>query len=169
MLLSRFVHFVKLIREPMPNIGAILKQEISRLARREIGGQVKATRKAVAQSRHAIAALKRQVAALERQVALLERRALDSVSAVPKGPAASVRFVARGLRAQRNRLGLSAADYGKLVGVSAQSIYNWEQQHAKPRAGQLAAIAGLRSIGKREARTQLERLTARTRQKARKN
>jgi hypothetical protein len=38
-----------------------------------------------------------------------------------------VRFVADGLKSQRSRLGLSAADYGRLVGVSAQSVYNWNK------------------------------------------
>jgi len=65
------------------------------------------------------------------------------------------RFVAKGLRSQRARLGLSADEYAKLVGVSAQSIYNWEHGHATPRPAQVAAIARLRSIGKREARAQL--------------
>jgi DNA-binding XRE family transcriptional regulator len=144
----------------MPNIGALLKQEISRLSRREISGQVKATKKASAQYRRHIAALKRQVATLERQMALLQRRVLGTPPAAPNGSSNKVRFVAKGLKSHRDRLGLSAADYGRLVGVSAQSVYNWEQGHASPRSEQLKVIAALRGIGKREAQGRLEQLGA---------
>ena len=150
----------------MANIGTMLKQEISRLARREIRGQVQAVKKASVQYRRHIAALRRQVAALERQVAGFLRRTLPRPSAATNGPTPSkIHFVPTGLRAQRGRLGLSAADYGRLAGVSAQSIYNWEQGHAKPRAEQLAALAALRPIGKREARARLNALDARATKK----
>ena len=61
---------------------------------------------------------------------------------------------------QRERLGLSAEDFGKLLGVSAQSIYNWEHEKARPRAEQLAKVAALRGIGKREAKARLDQLGA---------
>ena len=60
----------------MPNIGALLKQEITRLSRREIRSQVQATKKASSQYRRHIAALKRDVAVLQRQMAVLQRRVL---------------------------------------------------------------------------------------------
>lgn len=153
----------------MANIGTVLREEISRLARREIRGQVRAIKKASTQYRRHIAALKRQVATLEGQVAAFLRRTVERPSAAKSSPTtAKVRFVAKGLRARRGRLDLSAADYGKLVGVSAQSIYNWEQGHAKPRTEQLAALAALRSIGKREARARLNALDGKTVKKQRK-
>jgi len=99
----------------MPNIGALLKQEITRLSRREIRGQVQATKKVSAQYRRYIAALKRQAAALARQMALVQHRVLGTPRVVPTGSTKrTVRFVAEGLKPQRHRLGLSAADYGKV-------------------------------------------------------
>jgi DNA-binding transcriptional regulator YiaG len=154
----------------MPNIGALLKQEITRLSRREISGQLQATKKASAQYRRHIAVLKRQVATLERQMALLQRRLLGTPPAAPTSSTTQkVRFVAKGLRSQRNRLGLSAADYGRLVGVSAQSVYNWEQGHAGPRSEQLKMVAALRGIGKREAQERLEQLSAKGAKRSRKS
>jgi len=44
---------------------------------------------------------------------------------------------------------------GTLLGVSAQSIYHWETGKTKPRQSQLAAIAAVRKMGKREAMAQL--------------
>ena len=153
----------------MANIGTMLRQEISRLARRETRGQVQAVKKASAQYRRHIAALKRQVATLERQVSGLLRRTLDRPSAATNGPTSlKMRFVPKGLRAQRGRLGLSAVDYGRLAGVSDQSIYNWEQGHTKPRAEKLEALAALRPIGRREARARLNAIDARTMKNRRK-
>ena len=143
----------------MPNIAAVLREEISRLSRKEIRNQVDATKKATTQHRRHIAALKRQVTQLERQVALLSRKVLDTPQAVSAASTSTrPRFVAKGLRSQRKHLGLSAADYGKLLGVSAQSIYNWERELASPRTEQLSRLAALRGIGKRQAAERLKQL-----------
>ena len=153
----------------MPNIGTLLKQEIVRLSRREIRAQLQVTKKASAQSRGHIAALRRQVAALERQLALMQRRGVDKPPAAPvTASATKVRFAAKGLKSHRQRLDLSAADYGRLAGVSAQSVYNWEQGHTSPRPEQLRTIAALRGIGKREAEKRLERFGAQDTAKPRK-
>jgi DNA-binding XRE family transcriptional regulator len=150
----------------MPNIGAMLKQEITRLARREVRVQVQATKKASTQYRRHIAALRRQVTALERQLAILRRRGSAAAPPATGDTPQKIRFVAKGLKSQRARLGLSAADFGRLVGVSAQSIYNWEQGHATPRAGQLAILAARRGIGKREALKLLEQSVEKKKRRA---
>ena len=61
------------------------------------------------------------------------------------------RFSAKGLAAQRQRLGLSAAEMASLLGVSGQSVYRWEQGKSRPRATQMPAISAMRTMGKREA------------------
>jgi DNA-binding transcriptional regulator YiaG len=153
----------------MSNIGTVLREEISRLSRKETRSQVDPTRKATAQHRRQIAELKRQVAQLERQVALLSRKVLGVMPTVAShSPAKAVRFAAKGLRAQRNRLGLSQTDFGKLLGVSAQSIYNWERGEARPRDQQIAKIVALRAVGKREAGERLQQLVAAKRKPQRK-
>jgi len=60
------------------------------------------------------------------------------------------------MAAQRRRLGLSAAECGLLIGASAQSIYNWEEGKARPRAQHLQAIFALRNLGRRKANEILE-------------
>ena len=118
-----------------------------------------ATKKATAQHRRVIAALSKKVTALERQVAFLSRKVLAAISdPVANASPKKIRFSPKALLAQRNRLDLSAADFGSLVGVSAQSIYNWERGKAVPRAEQLAKVAALRGVGKREAAKRLEQL-----------
>jgi DNA-binding transcriptional regulator YiaG len=143
----------------MPNIAAILKSEISRVARKEVRAETAALKKAASAYRLEIAALKRRTHALEQQL-----RHLNKGSAKHAPPAASDesqdarRFSAKGLASLRRRLGLSAADCGLLVGASSQSIYNWEEGKVRPRARHLPAIAALRALGKKEAAARLDSL-----------
>jgi DNA-binding transcriptional regulator YiaG len=142
----------------MPNIAALLKSEISRLARREIRQQVTPLRKIAATQRRDIAALKRAIETLERRVKSLAKAKPVHGEARTATDATSTRFVAKGLVSLRKRLGLSATQFAQLMGVSAQSIYNWEHKLASPRKEQVAGIVALRSIGKREAHQRLEAL-----------
>jgi DNA-binding XRE family transcriptional regulator len=151
----------------MPNIAAVLKEEIVRLARKEIRRQTNVLRKASAQYRKDIAEMKRRVSHLLRKVIPLEKQVLKNVPPqVTEVDAQRVRFTAKGLRSQRNRLGLSAADCGKLIGVTDQTIYNWEHETARPRKQQVALVASLRCMGKREALARLEQLASRKRKKS---
>ena len=138
----------------MPNVMNTLNEQIRRLARREIRASIKATRKATSQYRRDIAALKREIAALRRSQAFLEkqekrRRGASAVSTAASDK--SLRFRADGMKTHRAKLGLSAADYAKLVGVSGLTIYHWESKKAKPRRSQLSKLASVRGLGKREA------------------
>jgi DNA-binding transcriptional regulator YiaG len=145
----------------MPNIAAVLKDEIARIARKEARAQTAEFKKASAQYRAHIAALRRRIDELEREVKRVNKASTrSSVDAAEEDDAAgpSRRFSAARLAAQRRKLGLSAADFAALIGVSGQSVYKWEHGEARPRARQLEAIAALRGIGKREAAARLAQL-----------
>ena len=147
----------------MPNIATLLKDEITRLARKEIRVQTDAMKKQLSQQRHDIVALKRNAASLEKKLSKLETQAPQSQSTVTPAPADGqddmhVRFTAKGLRSQRKRVGLTAASYAKLLGVTPQSIYNWERGTTRPRKAQVALLATLRGIGKKEINAKLEAL-----------
>lgn len=145
----------------MPNVQAVLAQEIRRLARREIRSELDTTKKAVAKHHREIAELKRRNAELERRVGYLESREAVRLAAgprrtkVPKG----TRYSVRSLKAQRTKAGLSQADYAQLVGVSASTLYNWEAGTTKPREKHLAVLVSLRGLGKREAKQRLALLS----------
>ena len=55
----------------MPNIASVLKEEIARVARKEVRSETENLKKASAQYRSEIATLKRRVTALEQQVTRL--------------------------------------------------------------------------------------------------
>jgi hypothetical protein len=143
----------------MANIASILKAEISRVARKEVRAETLGLKKAVGAYRSEIAALKRRAQALELELRRLSKgRAKAAPVEVGAMPAFKLRFTAKGLAAQRRRLGLSAMECGLLVGASGQSIYNWEDGKARPQARHLQAIAGLRTLGKKEAAARLASL-----------
>jgi DNA-binding transcriptional regulator YiaG len=142
----------------MTNVQSALRAEISRLARKEIKGEISALKKSNLQHRSHIAALRKKIEALERALKKVgrtkpERAAADEDDA--EGATAR-RFSAARLAKTRQKLGLSAADFGALLGVSGQSIYKWEGGEARPRRKQLEAIAQVRGLGKREAAARLE-------------
>jgi DNA-binding transcriptional regulator YiaG len=141
----------------MPNIATVLKEEIARIARKEVRGETRTSKKASAQYRTDIAALKRRVTALERQVTRLGRssNSRKAVSADADEQATALRFSAKGLVGHRRRLGLTATAVAKLLGVSAQSVYKWEAGKSRPRASQFAAIAALRTLTKTDAAARL--------------
>jgi DNA-binding transcriptional regulator YiaG len=146
----------------MANITAAVNEQIRRVSRREISTNTAVLRRASAQHRRDLASLKRQIAQLQKTVAFLERQEKRRVGREPTPQEVeNVRFRADGLKSHRNRLGLSAKDYGRLVGVSGLTIYNWESGKARPRRQQLGKLASVRGLGKREATRRLELLNGR--------
>jgi DNA-binding transcriptional regulator YiaG len=144
----------------MPNLASVLKEEIQRLARKEAKAHAGPLQKAVARYRRDIASLKRQLDDAKKRITYLEAKARDQIAAPADGASVpeSARFSTTSVKSQRRRLGFSAKDYGRLIGVSGLTVYNWEQGKSRPRQTQLASLVAVRGIGKREALKRLELL-----------
>ena len=144
----------------MTNLATALKDETTRLARKVLRADTEALRKTASAQRAEIATMKRRIADLERAVSVLSKAHTASRAkqerAAEKGT--RFRFSSGGLASNRQRLGLSAADYGLLVGVTGQSIYGWEQGTSAPREKNLAALAELRGMGKKAVAAKLAAL-----------
>lgn len=141
----------------MSNIASVFKDEVARQVRRQLRGETESLKKASYRYRSDIAALKRRIDALEKLVSHLEKSAKANVPpAAKEDPDTKLRFKPQGVRAQRTRLDLSAPEMGALIGVSAQTIYNWETGKTRPRPEQMPAIAAVRKMGKREAKARLD-------------
>jgi DNA-binding transcriptional regulator YiaG len=142
----------------MSNVASVLKEEIARVARKEIRRETASLKKAAAAYRSEIAALKKRAPERERQLRQLGKTPGRSAPTAANQDSVSegTRFSAKSMASQRRRLGLSAAECGLLIGASAQSIYNWEEGKARPRALHLPAIFALRNLGRRQANEILE-------------
>ena len=141
----------------MPNIASILKNELSRVARKEARSETLGLKKAAATHRKEIAALKRRTQALEQQLRHVGKTVAKAVQPPETEPPSETRrFSAKSLASQRRRLGISAADCGLLLGASSQSIYNWEEGKTRPLARHLPAIVALRTLSKPNAAAVIE-------------
>ncbi len=145
----------------MPNLAQTLKQEIARIARKEVREDVTALRKAASTYRSEIAALKRSVKDLQVQLRATQRASARGTpvqaqeGASPRSGRKAV-FNAERLKAKRQALGLSQAQMAALLGISTLSQWKWESGQVTPRASKLARYFEVMAMGKREAAKQLE-------------
>lgn len=147
----------------MPNIATILKAEISRVARKEVRPVLDAVKKTAAAQRAEIAGLRKRLHELERQLTAQARESRHPKAVTPDSrddvaDASGLRFRAAGMAKNRQRLGLSARDFGLLIGVTAQAVNAFESGKSKPVGKQLAAIAALRGAGKLDVQVRLTAL-----------
>jgi DNA-binding XRE family transcriptional regulator len=138
----------------MSKLVSTLKEEIVRIARKEIRTETEALRKASNRYRSEIAVLKRQLTQLEKK--LRKQGFGEDAAPTPESEGTgNFRFRADGLRGHRERLGVTAKDMATLLDVSVQTVANWESGKTKPRASQLGTIAAMRQLGKRDAAARL--------------
>ena len=144
----------------MPNVAQVLKEEIKRIAKSQAKLLTTDLHKDVVKLKKTVAEQKRRIAALERDKNWLVESEKRRIKEAPAAPASDTkaRITAKGMRAQRKKLGLSQADFGKLLGVSMMTIGLWEKKNGplKVRDATRAAILAVRGIGAREAKKRLE-------------
>jgi DNA-binding transcriptional regulator YiaG len=145
----------------MPNIAQVLKQEIARLAAKEVRSAVAPLRRDKVALKKAVRDLRLRVESLEGDAALLkaeqERSKRLVIGALPAKELA-IRITAKGMRSLRRKLRLTQAEFAALVGVSTPTVWQWEKKTGalKVRDETKKAIFGVRDLGAREARRRLE-------------
>ncbi|HUT24685.1 MAG TPA: helix-turn-helix domain-containing protein [Sumerlaeia bacterium] len=147
----------------MPSIEKVLKEEIQRLARKEIKAATADLRKASASHRRLLADFRRRIAHLEqdgrRLVRGLAKRGKEAAEIVDE-EVEKARITAKMVRSIRTRLGLSQADFAKLVGVHKLSVYQWEHKEGRLsfRGDTKTAVVSVRNMTKAEAWKRLEEM-----------
>lgn len=141
--------------KPMANIASLLKAEIVRIARKEVRAEVESLKKTNSQHRGHIAELRREIAALQKQLRQVTREHVAAANET-KALDRKYRFSATRLAAHRAKFGLSAADYGKLVGVSGNTIYLWEHGKSRPKPEQVQLLGMLKGLSRKAALVRLE-------------
>lgn len=141
----------------MSNVMKELKAEIARVSRREITKELAPLKRINAAQRGWIADLRRQLAQLQKHVAQLHKAVPVAdlpVAASADAAEAPVRFwiSGKGVRNLRQRLGLTQAQFGKLAGVSGQTIVNWEATKGKISLRRKDTPGRLREIRKMKKR-----------------
>jgi DNA-binding transcriptional regulator YiaG len=148
----------------MPDVAGVLREEVQRLAKRQVkAGLAPLKRDSVRLKRH-VADLRRELTALARThrelLAMVTAVVATKQAEVATDRAATLRPTSKSLVRLRRRLDLTQVEFGSLLGVSGQAVLNWEGKgsRVRMRSGNLAALAGIQKIGKREARRRLERM-----------
>jgi DNA-binding transcriptional regulator YiaG len=115
----------------MANVAKALKDEISRISRKEVKATAGGIGKPQKAHRKVVADLRKRVASLEKEIKrFFAGRAKEKP--VPANEQLEelekARFTAKGIRNLRARLGLSQSEFAKLTGVAEQSVYLWEKK-----------------------------------------
>src|ERR1035437_3556879 len=111
----------------MSQLMIVMKEEMRRIARKEIKMAISGLKKDRTVVRKAVAALKRQAKQDRKTIAALTEAAARQAKQGVPGIQKDARITARGVKALRRKLKLSQADFGKLVGVSGMTIMKMEQ------------------------------------------
>jgi DNA-binding transcriptional regulator YiaG len=144
----------------MPNVMQVLRSEITRLARKEVKGSVTKVHKPTVQLRHDVAELKRTVATLVKATNIIQG-VLEKIAAAQPVEApeqtAKARITGKGIRSLRRKLKLSQAEFGRLIGVSSQTVVNMEKKSGPLAVRKVTreAILAIRGMGARDAKAKL--------------
>jgi DNA-binding transcriptional regulator YiaG len=142
----------------MSKLEATIKDEIVRLARREIrstlvplGRDVRLLKNTVSQLRKAVLVLERLAAQQQKE---LGKRKVP-LEATPEEVKES-RFSPALIRSLRKHLGISQKELAILSGVTVGAAHLWESGKFKPKDEKKAVMVALRKLGRREVRKLLE-------------
>ena len=142
----------------------VLREEVQRLAKRQVKAGLAPIKRDTVRLKKNVADLRRELTALARTSRELLARVTAVVTtketAVATERAATLRPTSKSLVRLRRRLDLTQVEFGRLLGVSGQAVLNWERKggRVRMRTANLAALAGIQKLGKREARRRLEEM-----------
>jgi DNA-binding transcriptional regulator YiaG len=144
----------------MPNVMKVLRDEITRLARKEVKGSVTKVHKPTVQLKHDVAELKRTVTALVKATNIIRdvlEKIVTSQPAEAPEQAEKARITGKGVRSLRRKLRLSQAEFGRLIGVTAQAVVNMEKKNGPLAVRKVtrAALLAIRGMGARDAKVKL--------------
>ena len=145
----------------MPNVANVLREEIQRLAKKQVKAGLGPLKRDQVRLKKHVADLRRQVAALTSANRELQKKVTPvvAVKAAEQATerASKLRPTAKSLEALRGRLGLTQVQFGKLLGVSGAAVTQWagKDGRVRMRSTTLTALAEIRNIGKREAHRRL--------------
>jgi DNA-binding transcriptional regulator YiaG len=146
----------------MPDLNKPIREEITRLTRKELKQALQDQKKTNTALKKSLASVKAECAELRREVKAIQKR-------LPKPPPAEktpevaddklkrFRPTSKTVKTIRAKLGVSQADLAKLLNVSGQAVYIWERKEGRLqlRGNAKASLFALRTIGKREAKARL--------------
>ena len=149
----------------MPNLAKVLKEEISRLSRKEAHNATASLAKNNATLRSRVAALRKEVSGLKAEQKRLSSALLKLARNTGlESPQDEFRMTSRGVRALRKKLRLTQVQFAALLGVSEQTVFMRESKGGQLefRGGSEAVLRDVQNIDAAEARERLAKQARRT-------
>jgi hypothetical protein len=148
------------------NFSKLFQDEMRRIARKATKNELAQLQKENKALRRAISETRKALADVQRAVKAAGRRGGAAATGAPAGAAAGkeeggndrTRISSKTIQTLRAKLGLTQAEFAKLVGVTGQSVYQWENKGGRLefRRGAKERVNAIKGIGAREARRRLE-------------
>lgn len=147
----------------MPKLAEVLRGEIIRISRREARIATAGVREAKIKLIKTVADLRRKIAKLQGEnkwLVAAEKKRLTQKPQVAPEASKKARLTSKGIRRLRKKLGLSQANFAKLLGASTQTVHMWETKGGplRLRGNTLAAVLSSREMGAREAKRRIAEL-----------
>ena len=139
----------------MPNLNQVFREEISRLARREVKQIAEPLQKQIRDLRGKVLKQRRELEKLEKELAgKADKERVIAPRTVSEED--DVRIHKGSVKKHRERLGISQREMALLLDVSPLTISNWETDKSSPSGKNRLAFAELRGMGVREVWQRLE-------------
>lgn len=135
----------------MPNVAQVLKEEISRIARKEVKNLIEPLENEIARLRKLISEQKKKTAVVDKIIAKEEKKRAAVLKPVPAAELNKHRLSGNLIGKLRKKLKLSRREMADLLDVNQNSVFLWEQGKIEPRDAAKARIIGLRKLSPRKA------------------
>ena len=137
----------------MGKLEGIIKDEIIRLAKREMRMKFVPLRRDVRSLKITVSQLRKSVSGLQRFVSQQERQMSPKpVPEVTPEDMKKARFSPRLIKSLRKHLGVSQREMAKLAGVTVGAVFKWEKGKFEPKDDKKKILIGLRKLGRQNAR-----------------
>ncbi len=133
----------------MPNFAKAIKEEITRLAKKEVKKASGPLNDRVRQLSRTVSSQEKKIARLEKTAARQEkelRQAAPVPEAAPPEEVKKARISPRLVKSQRKRLKLNQNQFADLLNVSVAAVRSWEQGRATPKDDTMATFVAVRKL-----------------------
>lgn len=142
----------------MGKIESVMREEIARLARKEIRQAVEPLRKENRELKRRVVKLEKLATPIHREIKKKTEAKLESMADLraPEEEVKAARISPAWVQNLRMKLNLSQPELASLIGVSASAVRTWEYGTSVPRGQRREALVALRKLGRRDVIRLLE-------------
>lgn len=142
----------------MGKIESVMKDEIARIARKEIRASVGPLKKEVRRLRTVVSQLTRTVAGLDREAVRSRKDRMEKLGKLSASDdeVKAARINGKWVQTLREKLNISQSELADLLDISVSGVRTWEYDISKPRGQNRASLVALRKLGRRDVKDMLE-------------